>query len=545
MQKLIKRILEMNDSKELSAAKRMYEKAEAEGKIKTIPLNLENTKEDETAASKVNDNSNEAEKAKEESNIISGVIVSVIVNKDVSIKIDGDKNERATLPYEAFKEKPMVGDTVKARVEEKDGKMMITNIISHEKLEIESENSNEKDEVEEVKEETNPIDDEMDLAYVNKDFVLETMSIPTDSHNEFRMVVYIMLFARRNKIDYEFDNYGNIYLTKGKLEDGEYYPCVTSHLDTVQHRQEPYIRAGVNLDLKCERTKDGEHKISVDSKGQSSIGIGADDKGGVTICLSMFEHFDKLKACFFLCEEVGCLGSKELNKDWFKDVGYCIGYDSPDLFRAAWSCAGVKLFSYEFYQKWMKPVCDEWGLKDCFYSEPITDVMEIRKQTGVMCMNFGNGGYNAHSDSEYCILEHMDHACGMGIALIDHIGCTRHEMKHVSSSYSFTKGTYKKENGLFIRTDVDDTKQLESLGDSKRFGNRTSYSTTTTKPNVSKDEQLNFEVVKYIVNRYDSHINATKTEVLDVVKKVCEDNNIDFKLFEAVISEKFNNDIKF
>lgn len=411
----------------------------------------------------------------------------------------------------------------------------------------ESDVSNEKDEVEETKVKTDPIDDDMELSYLNQDFVLETMAVPTNSHNEFRMVVHIIKFARRNGINYEFDDYGNLYLTKGELAEGEYYPCVTSHLDTVQNNQEPYIRANVSLDLKCELTKDGEHKVSVDTKGQSAIGIGADDKGGVCICLSMFEHFEKLKACFFLCEEIGCCGSKELNKDWFKDVGYCIGYDSPDLFRAAWSCSGVKLFSYEFYEKWMKPVCDEWGLKDCFYSEPITDVMEIRKQTGVMCMNFGNGGYNAHSPSEYCIIEHMDHACGMGIALIDHIGLTRHYMPH-TSSYSQSKGTYRNINGYLERTDVDDTKQLENLGDNKRWGGRsTTYntSTSTSRSTVTKDEQLNFEMVKYIVNRYDGHISSLKTEVLEAVKDICEKSNVDFSLFEAAISGKFNNEVKF
>ena len=409
--------------------------------------------------------------------------------------------------------------------------------------------SEEEDEVKETEVNKDPINDDMDLAYLDQNFVLETMSIPSDSHNEFRLVVYVIQFARRNNIKYEFDDYGNVYLTKGELNEGEFYPCVTSHLDSVQHKQEPYIRAGVNLDLKCERTKDGEHKLSVDTKGQSSIGIGADDKGGVCICLSMFEHLEKLKACFFLCEEVGCLGSKELDKDWFKDVGYCIGFDSPDLFRAAWSCNGTKLFSYEFYEKWMKPVCDEWGLKDCFYSEPFTDVVEIRKQTGVMCMNFGNGGYNAHMESEYCIIEHMDHACGMGIALIDHIGLTRHELKH-TSSFASTKGTYKLVRGLYYRTDVDDTKQLESLGDNKRYNSyRTNYSSSSSSSSstttVTKDEQLKFEMVKYIVNRYDGHLVAIKNEVLESIKAICEKSNIDFSLFEETVSGKFNNEVKF
>ena len=530
MQKIIKRILEMNDSKDLNEKK--------EGIVDTTP-NKEELKGQEAATPKVDNDS-------KDSKVVEGEIVSLILNKEVSVQFDG--NNGAVLPYDKFKEKPMVGDIVKVRLEKKGNDMVITDIVSHEKPNKESNVSNEEENVEEVEVETDPIDDEMDLAYIDKNFILETMSIPSDSHNEFRLVVYVIQFARRNGIKYEFDNYGNLYLTKGELAEGEYYPCVTSHLDSVQHKQQPYIFAGVPLDLKCERTKDNEHKVYVDTKGQDKIGIGADDKGGVCICLSMFEHLEKLKACFFLCEEIGCYGSKELNKEWFNDVGYCIGYDSPDLLRAAWSCAGVKLFSYEFYEKWMKPVCDEWGLKDCFYSEPITDVMEIRKQTGVMCMNFGNGGYNAHSESEYIIMEHMDHACGMGLALIDHIGCTRHYLKHTSSTWGASKGTYKKENGFYIRTDVDDTKQLESLGDSKRRGGSyysggSSYNSNRT--TATKDEQLNFEIVKYIVNRYDGHILAIKDEVLETIKGICEKSGVDYSLFEAEVSEKFSNEIKF
>jgi hypothetical protein len=138
----------------------------------------------------------------------------------------------------------------------------------------------------------------------------------------------------------------------------------------------------------------------------------------------------------------------------------------------------------------------------------------------------------------------------MGVALIDHIGLTRHYLPHVSS-YAASKGTYKVKDGFFIRQDVDDTKLLESLGDNKRwnrnaygggYGSSSSSSRTST---VSKDEQLNFEIVKYIVNRYDGHILALKEEVLEAIKDVCEKSNIDFKLFETVVGGKFNNEIKF
>jgi hypothetical protein len=52
-------------------------------------------------------------------------------------------------------------------------------------------------------------------------------------------------------------------------------------------------------------------------------------------------------------------------------------------------------------------------------------------------------------------------------------------------------------------------------------------------------------MVKYIVNRYDGQILALKDEVLEAIKGICEKSNVDFKLFETAIAEKFNNDIKF
>ena len=417
--------------------------------------------------------------------------------------------------------------------------------------------SEESAKAEEESQEAEKKSDEIKLAFLDKDFVYQCMSVPTYSKKEYRMVTFIILWARRNKVKYEFDDFGNIYLTKGELGEGEFYPCVTSHLDTVQSNQEPYIYASVPLDLKTEIEKDGSHKISVDSNGGAAIGIGADDKCGICICLSMFDHLEKIKACFFLDEESGCIGSNSLDKDWFNDVGYVIGYDSPDLYRAAWACSGVKLFSYEFYSKYMKEVCDRWGLTSgCFFSEPYTDVKNIREKTELICMNFGNGGYLAHSGSEYCVIEDMDQACGMGLDLIDNIGCTRHTLKH-TGSYSWTTNansaySYKKNaDGTYERVDNDDTELLQGLGDNTR---RSTYgygaynnnkATTTTTTVTKKEDELKFDTVKYIVNRYDSHILAIKEEILASVKDLCEKNSIDFTEFEKTISEKFSDEIKF
>ena len=394
-----------------------------------------------------------------------------------------------------------------------------------------------------------PRDDDMGLKFLEKDFVYDCMSVPTYSKKEFRMVTFIILWARRNNIKYEFDEFGNVYLTKGTLNEGEFYPCVTSHMDTVQDKQSPYIYAGVPLDLKTELTQDGKHKISVDSYGGTPIGIGADDKGGICISLSIFKHVDKLKACFFLDEETGCHGSDNLCKEWFNDVGYVIGYDSPDLHRAAWSCSGVKLFSYDFYTEYMKDVCDKWGLiKGCFFSEPYTDVKNIREKTNIICMNFGNGGYNAHMSSEYSIIEDMDHACGMGIDLIKSIGCTEHKLDH-AYAYSTQKSFKRLEDGTYEPSVKDDTAMLRGLGDDTKVGSyyrQGGYSTQSTVKTVTKKEdELKFESVKYIVNRYDSHIQAIKDEIITSIKKYCKKNKIEFDEIEKIINEKFSNEVKF
>ena len=377
----------------------------------------------------------------------------------------------------------------------------------------------------------------LSLTHLDEKFVYELMSVPTSSSNEYRLVTFIILWARRNNIHYEFDDYGNVYLTKGEIKEGEYYPCVTAHLDSVQSKQKTYAQAGQPLQVKTRiSTINKKHEIYVDG-----MGIGGDDKAGVLIGLSMFSHLDTLKACFFLEEEIGCKGSAKLNKEWFKDVGYVMGFDSPDLNRAAYACSGVKLFSANFFKTYMQDICKKHGLTK-FQSEPFTDVKEIREQTGIMCMNFGSGYYNAHSEREYCVIEDMDTACRMGVELIEFIGLTRHELQHSSGWVKAPDGVYRK-----VVTDDEDEKFFRTLSGVQYgyygYGNQGSYNygtttktsgsstTTTTKTTeTAKDDKnkVNIETLKYVTERYEEHIEDVKARI----QKVCEANNIDFALFE-------------
>lgn len=388
---------------------------------------------------------------------------------------------------------------------------------------------------------------EMNLTHLNKDFVYELMSIPTNSGSEYRMVTFIVLWARRNGIKYEFDDYGNLYLTKGEIKEYEYYPCVTAHLDSVQTKQKLYALAGQELEVKT-RIVSNKHEIYVDG-----MGIGGDDKAGILIGLSMFSHVDKLKACFFLEEETGCKGSNNLNTEWFKNVGYVIGYDSPDLNRAAWACSGVKLFNADFFKNNIQEICKKHGLTD-FRSEPFTDVKLIREKTNIICMNFGSGYYNAHMSNEYCIIEDMDTACRMGHDIINNLGLLRYELEHKENASRWVNGSY-------FKNQDEDEKYFDSLqpkrtyGTSYQYGSESSYSSgnkgtssgsttsyggTTSQAEKSKennDETVKVETVKYIAEKYDSYIETIKTNI----EAKCKELGVDFENFKDI----FKNEIKF
>ena len=390
----------------------------------------------------------------------------------------------------------------------------------------------------------------------------EVMQVPSYSRYEFRMAAYVMLWARKNNIDYEFDKKGNIYLTKGNLEEGEFYPCVTSHMDTVQDKAKPYALAGAELPLCTRRTKStttDEHRHEIYIEGQ---GIGADDKLGVYICLQLIKTAPKIKAVFFVEEEVGMLGSKEMNVNFFNDVSYVLGWDSPDLYRAAWRCSGETLFSADFYKNILSPIVSKWGFTDkCFHQEPFTDICQIRKETGVMCMNFGNGGYNAHSPNEYLVIEHVNHAIGMGRDIIKNISTKERYILKATYSYGRTVNGFQYSGS----NESEEVTKLEKIFDTYRYNysSNTNYNNSSTKTNNSSNSNntianngVDDETVKYIVETYDSYINELKADVEnkcgvieDIIKDKFKEAGIDFTTFEIDLKKEltsvFSKEIKF
>ena len=160
----------------------------------------------------------------------------------------------------------------------------------------------------------------------------------------------------------------------------------------------------------------GKHRIYAED-----FGLGGDDKAGIVIALTILDKLPICKAVFFVEEEAGCCGSQKAELAWFKDAGYVIAFDSPEGNCASWSCSGECLFDRAFYETYLVELGEKYGLTK-YVAHPYTDVMVLRIDTALMCMNFGAGYYKYHTPSEYCIAEEMDNAAAMGLYLINRLG---------------------------------------------------------------------------------------------------------------------------
>lgn len=261
------------------------------------------------------------------------------------------------------------------------------------------------------------------MNYLYEDIAIKTLSVPSVSGWEHMMRGYLITFAEEHGIECEIDDAGNVYMTKGNVNHEEYYPCVCAHMDTVQSLQRKWISENKFLEVKTEETEGKHHYYCED------FGLGADDKAGIAVCLSLFMTEPVLKGVFFVMEEVGCLGSEEANLAWFRNVGYIIAYDSPER-DVSWACGGARLFDRDFYENYLADLVDEFKIKK-FCNHPFTDAMMLRRNTSLACMNMFAGYYNYHTSYEYCIAEEMDEAVRLGKTLISRLGYKEYLIPYV------------------------------------------------------------------------------------------------------------------
>ena len=259
---------------------------------------------------------------------------------------------------------------------------------------------------------------------MNVEFLKQLLSVPSYVGEEWAMAYTILTHCKDKGYEVKVDTIGNVYVTKGKLEPGESYPCVLSHIDTV-HKWE---------DITVEE-KHGA-LIAFDTNGKRA-GIGGDDKAGAFICLEILEKFDKIKAGFFVSEECGCVGSRASLKDFFKDVGYFIQFDSPCNDIMSYSCDGVQLFEDNgVFITSIIDLLDKHGIKR-WQRHPYTDIAVMKRRYQKSCLNLAAGYFAYHSKNEYVVIADVENSLNLGIEIIEKLGCKDFPFENIETKYTW------------------------------------------------------------------------------------------------------------
>ena len=341
---------------------------------------------------------------------------------------------------------------------------------------------------------------------MNLDFLKEVLSIPSISGNESMVRDYIIEFAKQNGIDYYTDKKGNLYLTSGSevMTEGESYPCVVSHMDTVHRSHTELIESKTKLIIESSTHNEGgedelttltaKHPIT-----NEKTGIGGDDKCGVYVCLEMFNRFRVLKGAFFVEEEIGMLGSQQADDKFFENVGYAIQFDAPSDNWISEVCSGVKLFDNEFKEE-ITQTLNESGYTN-FSIDPFTDVNQLATKYDFNCLNLGCGYHRQHTDSEYVIVEEVSNSLIAGENLIIKLGLEKYVHNKVTPksiisecsdpmSYKYDPMSYKSDS-------------YDLYGDEEFYG-EISESITELVLSMNKQgyetEEIKDEVTNYLID---------------------------------------------
>lgn len=227
---------------------------------------------------------------------------------------------------------------------------------------------------------------------MNKELLFQLYAIHSPSGNEKKMRKFLRKQAyARGAASVVTDAFGNLLIVKGESDT---YPCLAAHMDQVQREH--------SKDFKVFEHNDVAFAFSANAIEQQ--GLGADDKNGIFICLECLEAFDAIKIAFFVGEEIGCVGSKQVDLQFFKDCRFII---EPDRMH------GYDLITSMFCGE----VCSEDFIKAIDYKRygykpehgSITDVGTlVERGVGISCLNLSCGYYNAHTSEEITILSELE-----------------------------------------------------------------------------------------------------------------------------------------
>lgn len=270
-----------------------------------------------------------------------------------------------------------------------------------------------------------PTTHNMDEARLER--LKSTLAISSSYHDETQATEYIVNFCKQHGFEYIVDSLGSVLITKGTPNEGEFYPMVGAHIDTVHKIVSKTIVEKDNI------------LTAFDPDGKQ-VGVGGDDLAGVAICLELLLIMPVLKVGLFVSEEVGCVGSRNAigeYRSWFEDVAYMIEFDGPEDYMVTQVCSGVPLFESngEFINTSLPLLQESMGKKMKFFNHPYTDVSVIKYAFNFSCINISAGYFNYHSPDEYVVISEVEKAIILGEKMITTLGYKRYEYTAQRWSY--------------------------------------------------------------------------------------------------------------
>lgn len=254
--------------------------------------------------------------------------------------------------------------------------------------------------------------------------LLEVLSIETYSKEEDAMIEFLLAFFDKHGIHAWRDEMGNVYAQKGEVGAYQKYPLVVAHTDTVHRIQGKKIIPKKMLLPNYA----GELKPALKGfdEADNPVGLGADCKVGVALCLILMLRQPVLKCFLPVQEEIGARGAEQVDVSFLQNVGYAIEFDSP-----------ANTSSITLGNKLMYNPADENGLGKIWtnllleFSEKreteftleqhsYTDIVKLRPHFS--CINVPVGYYLYHTASEYLVEEEAFMALDLGEELIKQAG---------------------------------------------------------------------------------------------------------------------------
>lgn len=243
--------------------------------------------------------------------------------------------------------------------------------------------------------------------------ILELFSVQSNADNEKHMRSYICKRVAKMGLAYAVDSHGNIIAHKGTGPR----PFVISHIDTVHDFYKSF-------EIRIQTNKRGTFLYGWDSANIRQRGCGGDDKAGIYACFHALKKLDNVSAVFFSREEVGCVGSKNISLDIFKDATMILQADRKGAADFISYSNGVELYGDDF-RRVALPIASLYGYKEA--RGLCTDAGELcARDVGVACVNLSAGYYNAHTDNEVQCIEELENVCALIVDLCRSIGGSVH-----------------------------------------------------------------------------------------------------------------------